>query len=413
MLEMKLQAQQQLQLQAGGTTVSSAYDAYLNGRGHMLSSRVQEPDLDAALASFQQALAQDSLYAQAYAGMGEAYWRKYEKTADGQWIEKAVKYCKRALAMHAGLAPAHVILGEIYNGTGQYELALEQSRRALAIDSVQADGHRLQARAFEHLGMLAAAEAAYKKSIALRPDYWQGYNNLGVFYYLHGRNEEAVAEFERVVALTPDNFSGFNNLGSLYSFLERYDEARMQFERSLAIQPNYEAYNNLGTLAFNQGHFAEAAQHYEQALTLDSLDYQVWGNLAAAYYWAQEAGDSAQKTYRRAAKRAEDRLKINPRDAEVLADLSGYCARLGERRKALSLIKRALHLGRDNVLVMAFAGLTYEETGQRELALKWLGQALQNGYALSEIEHEPGLRKLLKDGRFQAMVASHKATLEN
>ncbi|MGH7493314.1 MAG: CHAT domain-containing protein [bacterium] len=150
MLDMQLQAQQQRLLKAGGTTVSAAYDSYLEARGYMLSSHAQEQNLDAALTAFQRALAQDSLYALACAGLGEACWRKYQKTADRQWIEKAVNNCKRALALNEGLAPAHIILGEIYNGTGQYELALEESRRALAIDSVQAEGHRLQARASEN-----------------------------------------------------------------------------------------------------------------------------------------------------------------------------------------------------------------------------------------------------------------------
>jgi len=413
LLEMNLQAQQQRLLQAGGTKVSAAYEAYSKARGFMLNYREQEGNLDAALASFRQALAEDSLYALAYAGLGEAYWRKYEKSADRQWIEPAESYCRHALALNESLTLAHVTLGEIYNGTGQYEQALAVSQRALKIDSVQADGHRLQARAYENLGRLAEAEAAYKKSIHLRRDYWQGYNNLGVFYYLQGRNNDAVAQFERVVALTPENVTGYNNLGGIYSFLERYDEARMQFERSLEIQPNYGAYSNLGTMAFNEGRFAEAAQRYEHALALDSLDYQVWGNLADAYYWTPATGDSARKTYHRAVQRAEEKLKINPRDAELLADMAGYCTRLGQRNRALSFIKRALHLAPDNVVVMAYAGLIYEETGRRELALEWLDKALQKGYALSEIEHEPGLRKLRGDDRFQQIVARHHPTSEN
>ncbi len=413
MLEMNLQAQQQRMLSSGGTTVSAAYEAYLRARGFMLKHQEQEQYLDAALASYQQAVTQDSVYALAYAGLGEGYWRKYEKTADQQWIEKAVSNCKRAVVLQQDLPRAHLVLGEIYNGTGQYGLALAESQRALEIDTVHAEAHLMQARAYENLGRLAEAEAAYQKSIALRPEYWQGHNNLGVFYYLHGRSEDAAAQFERVVALTPENITGYNNLGGIYALLERYDEARMQFERALEIQPNYEAYSNLGTLAFNEGRFAEAAQHYAQALALDSLDYQVWGNLASAYYWTPGAADSARTTYRRAAKHAEKKLQVNPRDAEVLADLAGYYARLGASRKALALIKRALNLGRDNVLVMAYAGLTYEETGLREQALKWLGLALQKGYSLAEIEHEPGLRKLREDGRFQQIVASHKAPAEN
>ncbi len=403
-LKVDLQPHAQKAITAGGTAVPGANAFYLQGRGYLLQYRNQAKSLETALALFQRALEHDSLYALAYAGLGESFWKKYELISEAQWIGPAERNCRRALDLDVLVVPAYVTLARIYNGTGQYEQALQETQHALELDSTNADVRRLQALAFENLGRLKEAEITYKQAIALKPDYWDGYNNLGVFYFLHGRNEEAVTQFQQVVALTPDNVVGYNNLGAIYSYLERYDESRAMFERSLIVEPSYEAYNNLATLDFIEAKYAESAQRYAQALQLDSTDYQVWGNLASAYYWMLGAELEAQRYYRRAVNMAEEKKRVNPRDAIVLADLAEYGARLGQRDRAREHIALALAHGKDNVSVMATAALVYEALSERALALQWAKKALENGYALATIEHEPGFRDLRRDPGFQKLV---------
>ncbi|MGH7598023.1 MAG: tetratricopeptide repeat protein [bacterium] len=403
-LQVDLQSHAQKAITAGGTAVPGANAFYLQGRGYLLQYRNQAKNLETALALFQRALEHDSLYALAFAGLGETFWKKYALTSEAQWIEPAERNCRRALELDVLVAPAYVTLARIYNGTGQYEQALQETQRALELDSTNADARRLQALAYENLGRLKEAETTYKQAIALKPDYWDGYNNLGVFYVLHGRNEEAVTQFQQVVALTPDNVVGYNNLGAIYSYLERYDESRAMFERSLVVEPSDEAYNNLATLDFMEAKYAESAQRYAQALQLDSTDYQVWGNLASAYYWMPGAEPEAQRYYRRAVNMAEEKKRVNPRDAVVMADLAEYGARLGQRDRAREHIVLALAHGKDNVNIMATAALVYEALGERALALQWTKKALANGYALATIEHEPGFRDLRRDPGFQKLV---------
>jgi tetratricopeptide (TPR) repeat protein len=206
------------------------------------------------------------------------------------------------------------------------------------------------------------------------------------------------------VALAPDNVKGYNNLGAIYSYLERYRESRDVLERSLQIEPSYEAYSNLATLDFIDAKFTESAQRCLQALAIDSTDYQVWGNLASAYYWIPGAEAEAQRRYRRAAGLAEAKKKINSRDAVVWADLAEYYARLRQRDQAREHIAKALAYGKGNVSVMATAALVCEALGERTMALQWLKQALEKSYSLATIEREPGFRELLRDPRFQSLV---------
>jgi tetratricopeptide (TPR) repeat protein len=94
---------------------------------------IQQNDLDHALASVQQKLAQRPndpilLYVQADLLI--------EKGADQGSIEfqTAMRSAKRAVALNPNLAPARAVLGKLYLQSGKYQEATEQCRRALEID---------------------------------------------------------------------------------------------------------------------------------------------------------------------------------------------------------------------------------------------------------------------------------------
>ncbi len=53
------------------------------------------------------------------------------------------------------------------------------------------------------------------------------------------------------------------------------------------------------------------------------------------------------------------------------------------------------------------AASVYERLGDRKRALHWIDKALENGYSLSEIEHQPDLRQLVQDEHFQNLVEKY------
>jgi TolB-like protein len=97
-----------------------AYDFYLQARGYLLNfDRIE--NLDSAIAVFRRALEADRRYAPAYAGLGEAYWRKHELSGSSAWVEPARAACEGALGIDPNLAEPHACLGMVLNGTGEYE----------------------------------------------------------------------------------------------------------------------------------------------------------------------------------------------------------------------------------------------------------------------------------------------------
>jgi serine/threonine protein kinase/tetratricopeptide (TPR) repeat protein len=404
LLELELQSRQRRVLTAGGTTVAKAHHSYLRGLGYLSQRFEQRENLDSAIILFQQALEEDPLYALAYAGLGEAYWHKYEVSKDPQWVEQAIHNSRRAVEINDQLAPVHVTMGLIRYGTGRYEEALLEFRQALKIDSVSHEAYRGLAKTYAALNKPAEAEATYKRAIELKPNYWAGYYDLEYFYVSAGRYDEALLQLHKVVELLPDYVPAYDNLGGLYFQLGRFSEARSTWERALQIESTGATYSNIGSSFYIEGHYNEAAQMYEKALELDSTNYQIWLNLASVYYWIPGEREKAIAAYQRAIRLAEEQKRINPLDPVVLSDLSECYAMTGNETDARSYISQALSIASTDPGVMVRAGLVYEALGEREQALEWIGKALEKGYPLTLIESSPSLNELRADPGFQRLI---------
>jgi len=77
---------------------------------------------------------------------------------------------------------------------------------------------------------------------------------------------------------------------------------------------------------------------------------------------------------------------------------------IGNHDKAIRLIEQSLQMAPNNLSIMFEAGTLYEQLGNREKALHWLAKSIEEGYSIFEIEHQPGLQKLLDDDRFLEIV---------
>src|ERR1035441_1252463 len=106
--------------------ISAAYEAYIQGRGYLQEYEKPE-NVDSAIAAFKQALKIDPNYALAYAGLGKAYLTGFQQFDKGQqWVANASANCEKALSLNSGLLEGHICLGDVLNGTGKYDKAVEE-----------------------------------------------------------------------------------------------------------------------------------------------------------------------------------------------------------------------------------------------------------------------------------------------
>jgi serine/threonine-protein kinase len=386
-----------------GTTQPAAYDYYVQGRGYLQDYVVPEK-VDSAITVLQRAIEMDPTYAAATASLGDAYWRKYQLNHDRAWADRAIETCQRAATEGPRLAAAHSCLGQAYMAQGEYEKAAEEYQRTLSLEPTSDDAYGGLANAYQHLGQLADAERAFKRAVTLRPNYWATYNWLGLFYMDHARYEEAIGQFTQVVSLAPDSFTGYYNIGAVRILQGRYAEAIPALEKSLSIRPTADATSNLAVAYFQMHRYGDSAVQFEKAVQLDPKNYLFWGNLGDAYYWSPGRHSEADNAYGRAITLGEEKLRLNPHDAQLLSSLGIYHAMRFEKKTALENLDASLRLQPASPDFLFNAGIMYQQLGDTRHALDSLEKAVSLGFSPELIRDTPNFDALRDNPRYASLI---------
>lgn len=391
-LQVVLQPEQREALNAGRPTEPTAYDFYLQGRGYLQDYHKPE-NVDSAITVLKRALQADPKYAAAYAAIGEAYWHKWFFDRQPALVQSALEACEQSVQITRDLPAGHVCLGNVYNGTGKYEQAVQEFQQALAREATNEMAYSGLGRAYEHLNHLPEAEQALKKAVALHPNYWAPYSQLGTFYFRHNRYNEARDTFNKIVELMPDNFLAYNNLAGVYLATGDYEKAAAAGEKSISIRPNGEAFSNAAAGYFFQHRYNDSVSKLQEAVRLTPTRYELWLNLAESWRWAGNQ-EQTKIAAHKAVALGEDVVNLNPRDHVAYAELGYAYALMKERSSALAATTKAVSLAPSNPDVLLFAALTYEECGDQTNASSFAEKALHAGIAPSQIKDHPALSSL-------------------
>lgn len=403
MLGMDAHLSQRSGVESYGTQVAKAYDYYLQGRGY-LQNYDRPENLDSAIEVFQRALTLDKNYALAYAGIGEAYWQKYQVNKQSKLLTSSQESCQRAYRLDAQLPAAHSCLGTMFLGTGNYAEAAKEFLLVLQNEPTNDGASKGLASAYEHLGKLQEAESTFKGAIALRPHYWATYNWLGVFYYHQARFHDASEMFRQAVALAPDSIRGYYNLAASSMDEARYDDAIRAAQRSIAIQPSAYGYTNLGSAFFFLKRYEEAIRAFEQAIRYSENDPLLWLNLGDGYYWAPGRRKDSAAAYQKCAALTKQELKVNPKDSFLYGELAICQAMLEQKEAAIEALNQGFQLASGDPFLMFQAALIHNQFGEREETLRWLAKCRAAGYSQVKIRDYPNFEALRSEPRFQELL---------
>ncbi len=407
LLDIELSASDQETLSAGGTSSPEAFDNYTRAQGFLLNYE-DERNIDLAIQHFEQAIEADPRYVLAHAGLGGAYWRKFDASGDPVWMERAAKSSERAVELNPNLAPVHVAAGLVYKGTGRYDEAENEFLRALDIDSTNAFAHQQLAATYFFLSEFDRAETHYLRAIELKQGYWGFYNTLGYLFNNQGRHEEAARMYRRVIDFRPDSPAGYNNLGYQYLHLEMPDSARVWFQQAAeadpdATRPTAWAYANLGEIHVRRREFAEAVSFYERAVRLESAESDFWYFLAAATYWAGDSSRAAE-AWQRVIELDTQGLEVNPNDANALIGLAFSFAMTGNAERGRLLLNRLDDIPTETLWIQVAMAEIAEQLGERDLALRYLEEGFSIGLTPNSVEESPWLDTLREDPDYNALI---------
>jgi tetratricopeptide (TPR) repeat protein/TolB-like protein/predicted Ser/Thr protein kinase len=392
------------QLMSHGTVSLSAYDSYIQGLGYLRRYERLE-NVETSISLFQRAIKEDANYAQAHAALAKAYWYKYYATKEPRWVEEAKVAVKAAEKLDSRLPEVQAAIGNLNLQTGVYPAAIAAFQRLLALDPQNVEAYMGLGGAYDSIGRTGQAEQAYRHAIEIQPACWSCYNTLGVFLNEHSRYAEATDAWRKVTELTPDNVWGYMNVGASYFNMGQFEIAKSYFLRGLEIAPdNPDLYANVGTVSFFLERFGEDVKYTQKAIALRPKKYQYWGNLADAYRLIPGEAVQANAAYKQAVSLAEEQLKVNPKDLDVLSSLALNYSRMGNDRQARKYLDLILQASPNNVDVLRIACLVHLEAGDKQESFRWLEKAVRAGYSREQLTANPELAGLRSQPEFVRLI---------
>jgi TolB-like protein/DNA-binding winged helix-turn-helix (wHTH) protein/Flp pilus assembly protein TadD len=298
-LRLRLTDEEQKRLVRSYTPNAEAYQDYLRGRYFWQKTGL---GLNKGAEYFQQAIAKDPRYAQAYDGLADCYLllSAFGYSSPKEALPKAKEAVLKSLKIDGTLAEAHTSLARI---KGEYDWDW------------------------------SGAEREFQRAIELNPGYATAYQWYGGVLATMGRPEEAIANYKRALELDPLSPIINGVLGQALYYTRQYDQAIEQLQKTLELDPDLGLAHAYLALAYLQKSMnEEAIAEFEKLLVISHGHAWAVADLGYAY---ATAGRRAE------AQRMLDQLNQLSRQDFVPADAMAHVyAGLGEKGKVFEWLEK-------------------------------------------------------------------------
>jgi TolB-like protein/DNA-binding winged helix-turn-helix (wHTH) protein/Flp pilus assembly protein TadD len=249
-IRLRLTPQQSMRLTAHVVS-PEAHEDYLKGR--FFWNKRTADGFRKAIEFFQAAIVRDPNYAEAYAGMADAYLLLggYGFEPQKDTMPKAKQSALRAVQIDDTLAEPYTSLGLIYVGEWNW----------------------------------AEAERSYKRAIELNPNYSVAHHWYGAGYLaaIPSKTEEMISELRKAHELDPLSPMITTDLGAFLCYARRYDEGMKELQEVLKLDPDFDqAHYRLSEAYELQGMYPEAIAEIQKIKSPDASRY-VNGQLGQIY----------------------------------------------------------------------------------------------------------------------------------
>lgn len=299
-LKVKLLSEEDTQLNAGGTSNTRAFQAYLLGSHYRMRGSSDEAALQKAVSAFNEAIELDPGYAQAYAGLAVTWDQLATNSFVGfkEGIDNATAAASRAIALAPELADAHMSLGRVLLHYRLDQLGARKAiTTALRLNPGNAEVQIEYARISSYFGDVEASVAAARKALELDPVSLFAHHFLGHVLYFGRRYDEAIPIFRDVLNLDPQYPRPRYTLGMCLYMKGEVAAALKEVEN----EPLSWMRNSGSAIVLHRlGRTAEAQAYLERLVREDDEEYAIyqqgqihaqWGNRDRALECLKRARD--------------------------------------------------------------------------------------------------------------------------
>ncbi|MGB8541499.1 MAG: tetratricopeptide repeat protein [Candidatus Acidiferrales bacterium] len=301
-IRISLSPQEQAVLKSAKVLNPEAYEAYLKGR-YFWNKRTAN-SLKTAVDYFNQAIAKDPSYAEAYTGLADTY------ALLGDW-------------QYAVLTPKKA-----------FPKAKAAAIKALELDSALSEAHNSLAFCFDAFDWdFESAGKEFRRAIELNPGYATAHHWYAWHLSLMGQYDDAIAEMRKAKNLDPLSLIINSDLAELLVIAHFYDESIIQSRKTIGMDPNFALAHNQLAQAYLQKHmYAEAVAELQKAVELSNGSPTCIANLARAYAASGKPSE--------ALKLLDDLKKSSNRNYSDASEIAVIYAALGDNDHAMDWLEK-------------------------------------------------------------------------
>jgi tetratricopeptide (TPR) repeat protein len=355
----------------------NAYGFYLEGRDHY--NRYKLSENEKAIVLFRKALDLDPGYALAYTGLADAFAQKpglfdLEKT----WYDSSLKMSNKAIALNPNLAEAYKSIGVVYAYQGKFHSAIEY----------------------------------YSKALELNPNFGAAINNIGSMYWWLGRYDEAYPWAVKSIQVDPARASGYSTLGLIYTGLALDSAAQKWYLTSIELQPILRREENLIKSYISTREYQKARNYIQNVIKESPGDN---GILEVAGLVEVNAGD-----YQKAKTLYDSAYSKKPEVKQSSSDYAFVLSKMNKKKEATVIFNKAyqeaeeiIKQGNEEFNSPYNLAQINAVLGNKDLAYKWLQQAINYGWRQYEMSlNDPLFENIRNEDRFKEMMNNLKQMVD-
>src|ERR1700722_16623686 len=301
-IRISLSPQEQAVFKSAKVVNPEAYEAYLKGR-YFWNKRTAS-SLKTAVDYFNQAIAKDPNYAEAYTGLADTY------ALLGDW-------------QYAVLTPKEA-----------FPKAKAAAIKALELDSSLSEAHNSLAFCFDAFDWdFESAGKEFRRAIELNPGYATAHHWYAWHLSLMGQYDDAIAEMRKAKNLDQLSLIINSDLAELLVIAHFYDESIIQSRKTIGMDPNFALAHNQLAQAYLQKHmYGEAIAELQKAVELSNGSPTCIANLARAFAASGKTSE--------ALKLLDDLKKNSNRNYSDASEIAVIYAALGDSDHAMNWLEK-------------------------------------------------------------------------
>jgi serine/threonine-protein kinase len=376
------------------TVDESDYGQYLD-----LLQRLEKERTEELLKEIETLRLRSPRFLELYYLEGHTAYSLFRSTGEARHLDRGLRVARQARELAPDDPRPLLNLVDLHLAAGRLDEAAAELTRLEGLEPASAALLLRKSRLAERRGDTGEALAFMQRAVERQPSALYLLSIAHLEYRL-GRLDDARRHLEALLARAPDHSDGLSTLAQI-ELLDGDPRRAVEPLRRLARNsPGAPApLTNLGVALMLLGRHAEAETVLRQALSLSPEDPAAALNLADDL-WLLGRPDEARDLYRQVVERI-DAIAAPP--WMLLSTQALALAHLGESRRAVEMIQKALRESPDNAQLASEAARVYVLVGDRNSALVHAQKALEGGVSPAWFSF-PWFDPLRGDPTFAALV---------